>query len=229
MTTCIGKACIGYQCLQTASSHTILPFGRHETAPRPQIGTTIQLGSSYAGRNNRNKLSYENVFFSYARVPIFRYGSILSNPLRPASSSPKFSRPATNRPRNSPCVFPPSEHKSQAVSKLESEQIAPSKSLAIPESVPSQLRIPPHRPSLLCTTWNKSPSCFKAVIGTEPTPVDCHTPRNCPKSDTDRPRRPAPFQTKPEHQTQGVPKLQSEQSSLPVQLTPSSPHDIKKI
>ena len=88
MTTCIGNARIGYLCLGAASSSTILPHGHHDTAPAPQIGTIFQLGSSYAGRNNRNKISYENAFSSYARVPILRYGSTSRRSAVPAQSSP---------------------------------------------------------------------------------------------------------------------------------------------
>ena len=88
MTTCTGNAHIGHQCPNAASLPTILPFGHNDTAPGPQIGTILQLGSSYAGRNNRNKICYENAFFSYVRVPIHRYECTPRYSAVPAQSSP---------------------------------------------------------------------------------------------------------------------------------------------
>ncbi len=72
-----------------ATQRTLPLHGHHHAAPGPQIGTLFQLESSYASRNNRNRISYEKTFSSYDHVPMLSYGFPCRNPGHSAFSSPK--------------------------------------------------------------------------------------------------------------------------------------------
>ena len=214
MTTCIGNAHIDHHCADTASSPPLRSHDHHDTAPGPQIGTILQLGSSYAGRNNRNKISYESAFFSYARVPILRYEFNPEYSAVSAQSSPAQLQMTSGTP------FLPSLHRNKNPKLFQSwnrNKKGPVKTAIHPEPSHCRYESPAFYGPFPGKTGTSIPSCFKAAIGTRKTPPkQPHSP-NRPISDTDRQRCPALSGQKSERQAQAVSKPPSEQSLLPMQ------------
>ena len=177
MTTCTSKAYNGQQCPRTASSRTVLLHTHHGTALGPQIGTILQLGSSYAGRNNRNKISYENAFFSYVRVPIHRY-----------ECTPRYSAvPAQNSPAQ--LQMPPGTHSLPSLHRNNNPKLFQSwnrnnlrllKGATTPESLPITYEFGDIARPSAGRIGTPIPSCCKAVIGTRKPCQNCHSPRTVP-------------------------------------------------
>ncbi len=109
MATLVSNSRPKHNCLRASRPRPLPLHGHRQTAPKTNTGTSFQIESSYASRNNRNRISYEKSFFSYDHVPMLRYGSTIRNPAGPASSRPNLSRPAINRPRSPLPAFLQSE------------------------------------------------------------------------------------------------------------------------
>ncbi len=152
MTTCIVSPHTRHN-QPCASRWRALPFHAHRwTAPVPGIGTAFRLESSYANRNNRNRISYEKTFFSYEHVPTLSYDYGSPDPACPAFSSPSLPRPATDLPRNSLSVPPQSEQSPklpQSCNRNSSNSASapPSLDPSQPDTSPAPLPVPlPYRP-----------------------------------------------------------------------------------